>query len=676
MDGPRPPKRPRIAVGAHRGVESAYQRLLHQGGVSISGSQRILRELGQSEVDVRDLSTRQASVINHSTFDQLSHVEEVPTVDGGTWQWELVDPSRLLSRLVSESPPLAELYAAACSSSPPSQASPWRLIVGFDEFTPGNKLQADNRRKCMNVSFSFVELGPHAIQEDWTWVTPVCARSSRIESAVGGWSAMLASWLRLLLIGPHGLSTVGAPLDLGGGRQVMLYARLSNLLSDGDGHRQALDWKGASALKPCFKHPNVFKRGSGLAHRRPGYVEISCSDPDECRSWTGAEVCAAMDLLILSKERVAAGTMTKSRFDELSKAHGLNANPRGLLADRLLRPWVDPVATCTYDWVHSMLQDGAFTKEAFLFVQACEPYGVTFPSIEAFLKDGSWRFPYASRCKSIQLHRIFDAYRNPASSADRGKLKCSASELLGLYSLLRHYFETRVVPCDAISAKRESFEASCRVLDLILDAKRCDVASSAAAYELKGAIRDMIRCHIQAYGDQHILPKHHWMLDVPAQIERDGCVLDAFIIERIHLSVKSVANNVRNTSRFERSVLAGVLHVQFRRCQEVHMAYGLRGKVASWQGLLLAHHLALAGLDVSTGDIVFYQGDSAGIVRSCLLDDRTLAVAVEALASVAAASPHSCAWRPTGIVKIWPAASVRPARAWYARDGHVIALLH
>ena len=106
------------------------------------------------------------------------------------------------------------------------------------------------------------------------------------------------------------------------------------------------------------------------------------------------------------------------------------------------------------------------------------------------------------------------------------------------------------------------------------------------------------------------------------------------------------------------------------------MAYGLRGKVASWQGLLLAHHLTLAGLDVSTGDIVFYQGDSAGVVLSCLLDDRTLAVAVEALASVAAASPHSCAWRPTAIVKIWPAASVRPARAWYAHDGHVIALLH
>jgi hypothetical protein len=42
--------------------------------------------------------------------------------------------------------------------------------------------------------------------------------------------------------------------------QWLLFARLTNLLSDGDGLRMAFDWKGASSLKPCFKHYNVFKK--------------------------------------------------------------------------------------------------------------------------------------------------------------------------------------------------------------------------------------------------------------------------------------------------------------------------------------------------------------------------------------------------------------------------------
>jgi hypothetical protein len=35
---------------------------------------------------------------------------------------------------------------------------------------------------------------------------------------------------------------------------------LAVLLSDGDGLRQALSWRGAASLKPCIKHPNVCKK--------------------------------------------------------------------------------------------------------------------------------------------------------------------------------------------------------------------------------------------------------------------------------------------------------------------------------------------------------------------------------------------------------------------------------
>ena len=83
---------------------------------------------------------------------------------------------------------------------------------------------------------------------------------SRLQVA-GGWSHMLRAFLERLLLGPAGLASVGLPAPVGGEMR-MLFAKLTNLLTDGDGHRQALDWKGASSLKPCFKHFNVFKKES------------------------------------------------------------------------------------------------------------------------------------------------------------------------------------------------------------------------------------------------------------------------------------------------------------------------------------------------------------------------------------------------------------------------------
>ena len=111
----------------------------------------------------------------------------------------------------------------------------------------------------MVLSFSFLELGQSALSTASAWITPMVIRTTMLHQIVGGWSHVLRRFLHRQLLGPMGLASVGVPLTLDG-RPVMLFGRLSNLLSDGDGLRQALDWKGSSSLKPCFKHHNVFKK--------------------------------------------------------------------------------------------------------------------------------------------------------------------------------------------------------------------------------------------------------------------------------------------------------------------------------------------------------------------------------------------------------------------------------
>ena len=251
---------------------------------------------------------------------------------------------------------------------------------------------------------------------------------------------MLRIFLERLLLGPTGLETVGIPVVMDGEPR-LIFARLTNLLSDGDGHRMALGWKGASGLKPCFKHSNVLKKGSGLAHRRPGYVEIGCSTPSEFRSWSSDQIYEAADLLELSHARWVAGEMPKNLVEDIESAAGLNAIPGGLLAGGPLRSHLDLPDLVTYDWVHTMLQGGVFVIEVQALLQHLSRHGVTRRDVQAFLRDGDWSFRHASRSKQLGLHRVFDQKR--VSENDPAKLKCSCSELLGLYGMLRFFYAIR-----------------------------------------------------------------------------------------------------------------------------------------------------------------------------------------------------------------------------------------
>jgi hypothetical protein len=147
---------------------------------------------------------------------------------------------------------------------------------------------------------------------------------------------MLRLLLERMLSGQSGLSTVGVPARIGG-QDRLLFAKLTNLLSDGDGHRMGWGWKGASSLKPRWKHFNVFNRNSGLAHRKTGFVEIDCTDPALHRSLSASQVYRAVDAVAAAAGKVAAGTMSKTDFEELEMSVGINDTGHGMLLSHTLR---------------------------------------------------------------------------------------------------------------------------------------------------------------------------------------------------------------------------------------------------------------------------------------------------------------------------------------------------
>ena len=114
----------------------------------------------------------------------------------------------------------------------------------------------------MVLHFSFLELGQRQLSLDDAWFTPIVVRTLDIRTVQGGWSTMLNAYLKNHLFGPFGIASAGCPLDLGHGRELVLFAKLHCILSDGDGLRLGFDWRGSSSLKPCLKHFNVSKKDS------------------------------------------------------------------------------------------------------------------------------------------------------------------------------------------------------------------------------------------------------------------------------------------------------------------------------------------------------------------------------------------------------------------------------
>ncbi len=157
-----------------------------------------------------------------AVFDEIMVTESLTMLDGSEFCWELADPNLLLARFVTECPPMRVLYLRALRDHPP----PWRLVICFDEFVPGNKFKVDNGRKLMDLSFSFLELGSQALSNASMWITPMVIRHCKLAESAGGWSHCLARFLQRQLLSRTGLQRVGVPLILGG-EAFVLHARSS-----------------------------------------------------------------------------------------------------------------------------------------------------------------------------------------------------------------------------------------------------------------------------------------------------------------------------------------------------------------------------------------------------------------------------------------------------------------
>ena len=637
-------------------------RLVSSKGVSESALRKVISAISTEQVSRREL---QSAV--QQRYGLVKHTMRLPGVDVDEVAIDMIEPKKLLTLVLSENDHMRRWFDEAWGAAPSSQARPWRLLIGWDEFVPGNKQAIQNSRKTMVLNFAFAELGHH-LQFDTAWLTPMAIRASVVKQVRGGWSAILRSFLRLLLLGAEGMHVGGIPIIVRG-RPQLLFAKVHTLLSDGDGIRQAMEWLGANGLKPCFRHWNVFGSGSDCAGRCAGrrhYVETSCTQPSSFRTWEATELRRAADVLILARQRHAAGEIAFARVDEIQKAYGYRCTVDGIIADDDLGRIIHWPTAFQYDWVHTMLSGGVLMNATWTLLARCDE--LRHPGQEALCDVlHGWVCPKQVRYTGRdvrQLWRFFDT-RSRAENRRREGIRCSASELLTLARCIEEFVAAKVPEDERLSAEKAFFAAAVRTVDLLMMVKQGRVPCAAAADEVARSCQAQLANFIELNGAAAVTPKFHWAFDIAEQLRSTDFLMDAFVIERLHLRCKGVADNIKNTTSYEASVCAGIVNLQ--AAGEAGLD-GMEGNTSSFPHPEFSHvrvgdRMRVQGERFAVGDWV-QQGQQLGRVAACADDNGNLGLVVDVASSVVPCSERGRICTLTRAMRsLWAPSQSRPVIA-------------
>ena len=135
---------------------------------------------------------------------------------------------------------------------------PWGLIVYGDEIVPGNIIAPDNLRKSWVLYWSVREFGPDVLAIEDSWFVGCVIRTCKVMGIVGGFSAIVGSFLRLAFNASEiDVRTAGVSLRTASGEMVRLFFEVVCIVGDEDALRQVWRCKGAGGTHLCLLCINV-----------------------------------------------------------------------------------------------------------------------------------------------------------------------------------------------------------------------------------------------------------------------------------------------------------------------------------------------------------------------------------------------------------------------------------
>ena len=432
---------------------------------------------------------------------------------------------------------------------PPSPEAPWRIVLYTDEVTPGNQLLMDNLRKMWVADWSFLELGPAALADENAWFCIVATRSCDVTKLAAGISQVVGHLIKVFFgLHIHDFSTGGVVLRLPSGESCRMFAKLGMILQDGGAHKLVWHCKGDAGTKLCMLCLNLYTSKSGIVDE-DGEDILTCSlvHENELHFACDDDVRGAV-------RRLARFKLTDSpgEFTVRQKAIGFKHEPRGLLMDPELDRSVHPVSQFCHDWMHAMFVHGVFGTTAFLMLEAISSTcnRNIWETLCGYV--ALWTWPCRVK-DSSGLKDVFSAKR-AASSRKAKFFKTTASEGLSVYMVIAYFVQTVILPTRRNTAECKAFVALADVIDLLV----MTPLGRVQPVQLQDTIRLFLNFCLDAGWKTYMHPKFHWLVHLPKHLAQFGCLPTCWVHERKHRMVKRYANEICNTSVFERSVLGEV----------------------------------------------------------------------------------------------------------------------
>ena len=564
------------------------------GGVSDTKLCELLGQIRSNPALLADAAKTRFQIqrVDEKTFEEFRLTIPLRKIDGGDFIWHVAHPLRLLAYYCKHSDAFRSLFDKHAQTRGADHT--YRLIMYYDEVTPGNLLRLDNARKFWAVYCSCLDFG-EALQQSDAWLPIGMLRTAQSKLLAGNFAAAFAGLIRSL----DPLETATVVLPTAGPR--LIRATVHNHLGDEAALKRGLDVKGSAGTLPCIKCRNVMY-SRAVAAADDYIITIACGSPTRFDLQRDEDVWSLADRLARQ-----AGRVTKRVLAEEEQVAGINYNPRSVLFDGLCRERLRPIGTLTYDSMHIWFSGGIANEELLLLMGKLNSIGVSWEMVGRWFRS-SFQYPTQQKRKMVPLHRCFHQTRMKASR-NSGEFKAQASEVLALVPMLNYFVLCVVEPlpaADSIRDALDSFHRLAEVVALLQRAKRVPDAPQVVV-KLREVIMSHFAAYVRAHGAGGIKWKRHAAFHIPDQVARDGRLIDSFPMERKHQLPKGCAAPILNTAAFERTVLLKTVQAQLHGLRSRPTAFddGLVGKHTSLSGVDVALALHWQGTTVHQGDIVF-----------------------------------------------------------------------
>ena len=471
-----------------------------------------------------------------TSYGRMLKPMQVVDKHGTTVDLPMACPFSSVVYALEESDSFRSFFKHRLSLKPSSPEDPWTIVLYCDEVTPGNPLSTSNRRKFHAFYWSFIELGTEALSHEESWFILLTEFSTFVNDIQGGLSACFAAAIKAFFKDGLDMARGGITLSLDG-QDTKLFAKLGSVLLDGGAHKYVWGARGDGASKFCLLCKNVWTSQSNIvAEDGSNLLRCDVITADGLEAATDNELRTNMRYLEQESTRVSP-----EAFKLLQQALGLTYHDRNVLIDRQLDSLLHPVHAYTHDWMHCLFVDGVANLTLYLAFEACITSGMdgVYNSFSNYL--ATWRFP-----ARLHAHHLGDIFKDDRrqSHRDSHHIKCQASDLLTIMGPLVQ-FTKQVLQATGVAP------LACLALLCLVDLTDLIVATARTAVAppmLLEEVQRFLASFVAAFGFDWLTPKAHWLLHLPAQLQRFGRLLNCFCLERKHRVPKRYATELKNTA--------------------------------------------------------------------------------------------------------------------------------